>query len=49
MIIGPISNNDFSEAKKYSDIIFISPSNIAPEFENNIISVGISLESHLKL
>ena len=48
MIIGPISNNDFSEAKKYSDIIFISPSNIAPEFENNVISVGISLESQLK-
>tara|TARA_A100001015_G_scaffold263981_1_gene311295 strand:- start:393 stop:1547 length:1155 start_codon:yes stop_codon:yes gene_type:complete len=48
VIIGPISNNDFSEAKKYSDIIFISPSNIAPEFENNVISVGISLESQLK-
>ena len=29
VIIGPISNNDFSEAKKYSDIIFISPSNIS--------------------
>ena len=48
VIIGPISNNDFSEAKRYSDIIFISPSNISPEFENNIISVGISLESQLK-
>ncbi len=48
VIIGPISNSDFSEAKKYSDIIFISPSNIAPEFESNVISVGISLESQLK-
>ena len=48
VIIGPISNSDFSEAKKYNDIIFISPSNIAPEFQSNVISVGISLESQLK-
>ena len=47
IIIGPISNNDFGEIKKYNDIIFISPSNISPEFSNNIISVGISLESQL--
>ncbi len=48
VIIGPISNNDFSEAKKYSDITFISPSNINPEFQNNVISIGISLESQIK-
>ena len=48
VIIGPISNNDFSEAKKYSDITFISPSNISPEFQNNVISIGISLESQIK-
>ena len=47
IIIGPISNNDFDEVKKYSDLIFISPSNISPKFSNNIISVGISLESQL--
>ena len=47
IIIGPIGNKDFQEAKKHSDIIFISPSNISPEFENNIISVGVSLESQL--
>ena len=47
VIIGPISNEDFSEVKKYSNITFISPSNIRPEFSNNIISVGISLESQL--
>ena len=29
-------------------IWFISPSNISPEFTNNIISIGISLESQLK-
>ncbi len=47
VIIGPISYEDFNEVKKYSDITFISPSNIRPEFTNNIISVGISLESQL--
>ena len=47
VIIGPISNEDFIEVKKYSDVTFISPSNIRPEFSNNIISVGISLESQL--
>ena len=48
VIIGPISNSDFTEAKKYNDITFISPSNIAPEFQSNVISIGISLESQLK-
>ena len=47
VIIGPISFNDFNEVKKYNDLTFISPSNITPEFTNNIISVGISLESQL--
>ncbi len=47
IIIGPISYDDFNEVKKYNNIIFISPSNITPEFNNNIISVGISLESQL--
>ena len=47
IIIGPISFEEFDEAKKYNDIIFISPSNISPNFNNNIISIGISLESQL--
>jgi hypothetical protein len=47
VIIGPISYDEFDEVKKYNDMIFISPSNIKPEFINNIISVGISLESQL--
>ena len=47
IIIGPINNEDFDEVKKYNDIVFISPSNINPEFENNIISIGISLESQM--
>ena len=48
IIIGPINNDDFDEVKKYNDMIFISPSNINPEFSQNIISLGISLESQLK-
>ena len=47
IIIGPMSNEDFAEIKKYTDLIFISPSNIEPEFTNNVISVGVSLESQL--
>ena len=47
IIIGPISYEDFDEVKKYNDTIFISPSNMNPEFTNNVISVGISLESQL--
>ncbi len=47
IIIGPISHEGFSTAKNHGDIIFISPSNITPKFTDNIISVGISLESQL--
>jgi ABC-type branched-subunit amino acid transport system substrate-binding protein len=47
VIIGPITHEEFSDVKKYSDLVFISPSNINPEFNNNIISVGVSLESQL--
>ena len=48
IIIGPLSYEDFDEVKKYNNLIFISPSNINPNFTNNIISVGVSLESQLK-
>ena len=47
VVIGPINNDEFEEVKKYSDLVFISPSNINPEFQNNIISVGISFESQI--
>ena len=47
IIIGPINYEDFKNVKKFNDIIFISPSNIYPEFNGNIISIGISLESQL--
>ncbi len=47
VIIGPINHEDFEDVKKFNDLIFISPSNISPEFRSNIISIGISLESQL--
>ena len=47
IIIGPVTYEEFNQAKKYSDLIFISPSNIKAEFSKNIISIGISLESQL--
>ncbi len=47
VIIGPISHEDFDEVKKYNDLVFISLSNTNPEFNNNIISIGVSLESQL--
>ena len=47
IIIGPISNDDFEEVKKFNDLVFISPSNKDPEFENNIISMGVSFESQI--
>ena len=47
IVIGPIDNKDFDQVKKFNDMIFISPSNINPEFQNNIISIGVSLESQM--
>ena len=47
IVIGPINNDDFEEVKKFNDIIFISPSNIDPEFQQNVISIGISFESQM--
>ena len=47
VIIGPITNEEFEIAEKHNDLIFISPSNVTSKFSNNIISIGISLESQL--
>ena len=47
VIIGPTTHKEFENVKRYNDLIFISPSNISPEFSNNIISIGVSLESQL--
>ena len=47
VIIGPTSFEDFEEIRKYSDLIFLSPTNISPKFSGNIISIGVSLDSQL--
>ncbi len=47
IIIGPATFKEFNQVKKHSDLVFISPSNINPEFSKNVISIGISLESQL--
>jgi len=47
IIIGPTTHEEFKDVKQYNDLIFISPSNINSDFSNNIISIGVSLESQL--
>ena len=48
IVIGPISHEDFKHLSAFKDMIFISPSNIDPKIQNNILSVGVSLESQIK-
>ena len=48
IIIGPVTHDEFEFVKKYNNMTFISPSNVDPEFTNNIISIGVSLESQLE-
>tara|TARA_Y200000002_G_scaffold373647_1_gene373111 strand:- start:1752 stop:2909 length:1158 start_codon:yes stop_codon:yes gene_type:complete len=48
IIIGPINYKDFKLLQNYKDMIFISPSNIDPKIQGNILSVGVSLESQIK-
>ena len=48
IIIGPMTSSSHEELKKYSDTIFISLSNKEPKISNNVINIGISLESQLE-
>ena len=48
IIIGPMTSLYFSEIKKYKSTIFISLSNKEPKISNNLINIGISLESQLE-
>ena len=48
IIIGPMTSSSFSELGKYRDTIFISLSNKEPKISNNVINIGISLESQFK-
>ena len=45
IVIGPISHEDFNSVLNFKDMIFISPSNINPKVQSNILSIGVSLES----
>ncbi len=47
-VIGPINFKDFEILNKFRDMIFISPSNINPKVQDNVLSIGISLESQIK-
>ena len=47
VVIGPSTFEEFDKVKRYNDLIFISPSNVKSDFSNNIISIGVSLESQL--
>jgi hypothetical protein len=40
--------SSFSEVKKYNNTVFISLSNKEPKISNNLINIGISLESQLR-
>tara|TARA_Y100000591_G_scaffold327856_1_gene353163 strand:- start:61 stop:1215 length:1155 start_codon:yes stop_codon:yes gene_type:complete len=48
IVIGPISHEDFKSLLNFKDMIFISPSNINPKIQSNILSIGVSLESQIK-
>ena len=41
VVIGPITSDEFEIANKHNDLVFISPSNINPEFSNNVIILSI--------
>ena len=40
IIIGPMEHKNFDEVRKYKDLIFISPSNVQPNIQDNIISIN---------
>ena len=48
IIIGPMTASSFTELEKYKNTIFISLSNKEPKISNNVINIGISLESQFK-
>ena len=47
IIIGPIESKFISELNGFDDLIFLSLSNIDSNFKNNVIMMGINLESQL--
>ncbi len=47
IIIGPIDSKFFKELNNFNDLIFLSLSNIDSQIKNNVIMMGINLESQL--
>ena len=47
VIIGPLTEIELNEVYKYKNLIFVSLSNINPGIKNNVISIGVGLESQL--
>ena len=47
VVIGPMTSIFADEVERYKNITFISLSNKEPKISNNIINIGISLESQL--
>ena len=47
IIIGPIDSTYIKELNNFNDLIFLSLSNIDSNFKNNVIMMGVNLESQL--
>ena len=47
IVLGPLTHNELKQAKKHKNIVFISPSNFDNQIQDNILSIGINLESQL--
>ena len=47
IIIGPIDSTFLKELKKFEDLVFLSLSNMESNFDENIVMMGINLESQL--
>ena len=47
VVIGPLTKTELNEVYKYKNLTFVSLSNINPGIKNNVISIGVGLESQL--
>ncbi|MAJ85631.1 MAG: hypothetical protein CL687_01485 [Candidatus Pelagibacter sp.] len=47
VVIGPLTQKHINEVYKFKNISFVSLSNINPGIKNNVVSIGVGLESQL--
>ena len=47
IVVGPVDSEFIKEINRFDDLIFLSLSNIDSNFNNNVIMMGINLESQL--